>query len=64
MGSSNYNKNYGWNDWQWDYDWEPPNDKIELDDSKCKHEWKEDKWFTSRVYVTCKKCGARQEDEQ
>jgi len=61
---SNYNKNYGWNnDWQWDYEWDNPPELPELE-KKCKHEWREDKWFTSRVFVTCKKCGAKQEEEQ
>lgn len=30
--------------------------------SYCWHEWREDKWFTSKVFKTCKLCGARAED--
>jgi hypothetical protein len=29
----------------------------------CHHEWREDKWFTPKVFKTCKKCGAKYEDE-
>lgn len=28
----------------------------------CRHEWREDKWFTSKVFKTCKLCGAKAED--
>jgi hypothetical protein len=28
----------------------------------CRHEWREDSFFTKAVYKTCKKCGARYED--
>lgn len=28
----------------------------------CFHEWREDKWFTSKVFKTCKKCGTKFED--
>lgn len=30
--------------------------------SYCVHTWREDKWFTAKVYKTCTKCGARFED--
>lgn len=34
-----------------------------LNHTYCNHEWRCDSFFTTRVYKTCKKCGAKYEDE-
>jgi len=28
----------------------------------CKHDWREDRFFSSNVYYTCKKCNVKKED--
>lgn len=30
---------------------------------KCNHDWKSEKYFTSKVFTTCAKCGLHKEDE-
>ena len=43
--------------WDYEYGYDEPKE-----DDKCKHEWKEDKWFTKQVFITCVKCGAKKEE--
>lgn len=38
----------------------PPN--VSFNISHCFHEWREDSFFTARVYKTCKHCGAKHEE--
>lgn len=31
---------------------------------KCNHTWKDDNYFSARVYTTCIHCGAKKEEAQ
>lgn len=46
-------------DW-WDEYQVPSDDKKE---NKCDHDWHEDSYFSRNKYITCKKCGAKKEEE-
>jgi len=47
----NWSNDYGYNDWA-----TPSSSK------RTRHEWVKDIYFTSKVFWTCKHCGAKQED--
>ena len=56
------------NAWSWDYDpyyydSDSSSSKSETKEEKCRHEWKEEVYFTSRIFKTCSKCGAKWEDK-
>ena len=49
--------NYGsW--WDYEYGYDEP----KKEESGCKHEWKDDTWFSAKVITYCSKCGLTKEE--
>lgn len=47
---------------RWDYAALSEPDYLNITNPGCSHNWKSDQYFTSKVYTTCTKCGAKKEE--
>ena len=36
--------------------------KVDEKPKQCHHEWRQDTFFSAKVFETCKKCGLKKED--